>query len=792
MNTKQIRGLFILLLFSALFTNVLPKTNAAGSISGFVYDAANGEALIGASVYIKSLVLGGVTNNSGYFVIPGVPDGEYKLSVSYIGYKTVEKQFAVQKGVKNNVRIELEPEAYNTGEIVVSGDSIRTIEKLFIKPVSKMEFTAKQINQIPKMVEADLLRALQTVPGITAISDFSSALYVRGGTPDQNLYMIDGADVYNPEHAFGIFSTFNTNAIKKVDLSKGGFGAEYGGRLSSVMDVTNLDGNRNQFQGIANISLLSASTTLQVPVGSIGSLSGSFRRTYIDQTYAKWVDEIPSYYFYDGNLKGFFDLSENDKLSISYFTSKDALDYQYDKEAQESIGFLYDWGNTTGSINWKHIFNPQFFASFWVTASRFESNFTFEDIMDMKERNLLSDYAVKGALEYYFSNQFILKFGVEQKLLHGLYKMDWESGKVDINRNRQFTTSYISADWRPTKDLDIEIGLRHNYFNADVDYSNFDPRFSAKYRLTDKSNIKFAAGVYHQYLNRIPRLFFASIWTTADQFTKESSAKHLILSYQREIGDFVEFETEIYYKDYKNIYTYNTTFEAEVAPNAFDERGNPIYNSTSNLFNRGDGKSYGFELMLRKDVGAITGWISYSLSKTEYNFDNINQGNDFVPRHDRTSVVNVVLNSDINSIFAGKWNEEPNNSDSKWLVGINFIYTTGQPLTTPGSAYYANTLPNWNMLIPGNDNMQGYNLYPADINSFRLPPYIRMDLSITYEKNYGSWSLAPYLQIINIGNRKNTWFVTYDQKFENGVLTQEINKVNMLPMLPSIGVTIKF
>lgn len=779
------------ILFLLIASSIFATPALSGTISGFVHDETNGEALIGANVYIKELNTGSTTNNSGYFVIPGLKDGNYTLVVSYIGYKTTEMKVELKVGAKTNFKIQLKPDVLKTGEIIVTGDSVRTIEKLFIKPVSKMEFSQKQINAIPKMVEADLLRALQTVPGITALSDFSSALYVRGGTPDQNLYLIDGTDVYNPEHAFGIFSTFNTNAIKKVDLSKGGFGAEYGGRLSSVMDVTNLDGNRNNFQGIVNISLLSASTTLQMPIGEIGSVSGSLRRTYIDQTYARWVDEIPDYYFYDGNLKGFFDLSENDKLTFSFFKSQDNLDYRYDKE-KESMRFLYDWGNTTGSLNWKHIFNPQLFASFWVTLSRFESHFSFDDIYNMKEKNYLSDYAFKGALEYYYSSNLNFKFGIEQKLLHGLYEFSWDNGLVDINKNRQFTTSYFSINYKPIKDLDVEVGLRHNYFNSEKKYSDFDPRFSIKYRLTDKSNVKFATGIYHQYLNRIPRLFFASIWTTADEYTKGSESKHFILSYQRELGDVVQFETELYYKTYKNIYSYNTTFNATVSPTEFSENGYPVYRSSEGLFNEGDGKSYGIEFLLRKEVGAITGWISYSLSKTEYTFTDINQGNKFVPRHDRTSVINLVLNSDLNSIFSGKWNEAEENSDSKWLIGINFIYSTGQPITTPGSAYYSNTLPDWTMLVPGKEKIDGYNLYPAEINGFKLPPYIRMDLSITYEKNYATWSIAPYLQIINIGNRKNTWFVTYNQEFKDDVITQKIEKVNMLPLLPSLGVTIKF
>ena len=785
--------LFSLLFFSLFLTfNSHAQTTAKFNLSGFVYDETNGEALIGANVYLKDLQIGSATNDIGYFVISEIPRGRHTLIVSYIGYKTEVKEIEINSQKTNSFKVFLKPEAYKTGEVVVSGDSVKIIDKLFNKPVSEIELSPKQVNSIPRVVEADLLRALQTMPGITAVSDFSSALYVRGGTPDQNLYLIDGTTVYNPEHAFGIFSTFNTNAIKKVEVSKGGFGAEYGGRLSSVINIINLDGNRNNFEGVVNISMLSGSATLQMPIGSIGSLSGSFRRTYIDQTYAKWSKDIPDYYFYDGNMKGFFDLGDKDKLTLSYFGGMDKLDFKFDKDAPESFRFLYDWGNTTGSINWKHIFNSKLFTSFWITGSKFESNFKLNQIQNIKEKNLLTDYSFKGALEYYTSNNLIIKLGFEHKLLRFLYKFDWDSGLTNVDTKPTSTSGYISTNWRPTPLWDIEAGIRYNNYSEGENFNTVDPRFSVKYRLTETSNLKFATGVYHQFINRIPRLFISSIWTSADKYTKDSKSVHFIFGYQKQIGNILELEAEAYFKDYKNIYIFNQNYNATYRPEHYDENGNPIYTSTDDLFIRGNSKSYGFELLLRKDIGAVTGWISYSLSHTKDTFDGINQGNEFAPRHDRSSVVNIVLNSDINSIFSGKWNEAPEKSDSKWLVGINFIYASGQPLTIPASAYYVNTLPDWNNYRGANGDLPAYKLYPGKINSFRLPSYARMDLSITWEKNFGSWTLSPYLQIFNIGNRKNLWFIKYNDKDNNGTIVQEIEKVNMLPVLPSLGVTIKF
>lgn len=765
--------------------NFKAQSRITHSAAGFVYDNSNGEALIGANVYLKELGYGSSSNDAGYFVIPEIPSGEYTLVCSYIGFETESINIVISGRKENEFNFRLNPTSIRTSEVIVSGDSVSIAEKLFARPISKIELSPKQINEIPKFVEADLLRALQSMPGILALSDFSSALYVRGGVPDQNLFLIDGTDVYNPEHAFGIFSTFNTNAIKKVEVSKGGFGAEYGGRLSSVLNVTNLDGNRNEFEGIFNLSLLSASTTLQLPIGDIGSISGSIRRTYIDQTYEKFIDEIPKYYFYDGNLKAFFDLDNKNKLSISFFKGRDDLDYKFDKEADESFSFLYDWGNTTGSINWKHIFSQKLFSSFWVTGSEFDSNFEL-DAIELSEYNYLSDVALKASLEYYASQNFNVKFGAEQKFVYGSYKQEITQQKIDIADKRYYTGAYLSASWKPSPDWAIEPGLRVNYFQADTAFLNFAPRFMVKYKLDDQSSLKFATGIYYQYANKLRRLFFASVWTSVNKYYPESSSAHFILGYQRSISDIWEFEVELYSKSYKNLYQFNPNAGTQIEPTHYDEFGRPVYGSYQGIFNSGDGHSYGLELMLKKEMGEINGWISYSYSQTKYEFKDINSGDSFAPRHDRASVVNSLINFDLNGLLGF------GSENSSWKMGINFVYASGQPLTLPGSAYYSNRLPDWQDLNGSGENNPNYNLYPGEINSFRLPDYIRMDLSITYEKDYGSWSLSPYLQIFNIGNRKNLWFIQYQHEIVDGNIIQTVEEVNMLPILPSLGVTIKF
>jgi len=762
------------------------------TIKGFVYDKATGETLIGAIVYLKNNKLGCTTNNNGYFIIPNVPAGKDTLIVSYMGYDPDKKEIVMDETWSKTLKIFLTPSAYRINEIIVTGDSGTVAQQVFDKPISMLTMTTKEVNAIPRMIEPDLLRTLQSMPGITGLSDFSSAIYVRGGTPDQNLYLIDGAEIYNPEHGFGIFSTFNTNAIKKVDVSKGGFGAEFGDRLSSVIDVINLDGNRNNFESAVNVSLIAADFTLQAPVGSTGSVSGSLRRTYIDMTYAKWSKDIPNYYFYDGNLKGSFQLSERDNLVLSYFNGRDNLDYQFNQDISNSPTLLYDWGNRLGSVNWKHIFNDKFFSSFYVTGSDFSSDFDIDQSLNMKEKNSLSDYTVKEALEYYATNEVTLKTGAEYKRLHIGYNFTWEQGLISFDEQGYEFSAYVSPVWHPTPLWEIEGGLRFGQYIMDRTFTNLDPRLSLKYRLSETSSLKFSTGIYHQYLSSIPRFVLESIWMSSDRNIDDSRAIHFILGYNKQIGNQISLETETYYKDYGSIYVYNQNVGADITPSYYLPDGKPVYSSSKDVLIRGDGESFGIEFLLRKGTGAVTGWISYALSRTNYLFDGINQGRSFVPRQDRTSVVNFVLNGNVGDIFNGRWSGAPTKSSSNWMLGLNFVYTTGQPITVPSSSYYVNTLPDWNNYNPNGDNLPGYKLYPGTINTYRLPDYIRMDISVTWENNFKGWSLSPYLQIFNFGNRANVWFINYSSKDVNGKIEQEVKTVNMLPILPTIGITAKF
>ncbi len=317
----SIRWLVCLLLSAAGTT--AEADGAGGTVSGFVRDRADGEVLMGASVFIGPLQIGTTTNDRGYFLLGDVPAGRWPLTVSFIGYQIHQQVVELNQEKALRLDILLQDQILETVETLVRADSLGGVGDRSDLRISTVHLAPRDIDRLPQVAEADVLRSLQSLPGVLPLSDFSSALYVRGGTPDQNLYLVDGAEIYNPEHALGIFSTFNTDAIKRVELSKGGFGAEYGGRLSSVLDVVHLDGNRRQFEGVMAMSLLSAKSTLQVPLGQKGSLSGSLRRTYFDRTVGRWLDSVPDYYFYDGHLKAHVDLGPSDALTLSFFAGRD-------------------------------------------------------------------------------------------------------------------------------------------------------------------------------------------------------------------------------------------------------------------------------------------------------------------------------------------------------------------------------------------------------------------------------------------------------------------------------------
>ena len=764
----------------------------SASLSGFMYDAASGEALIGGNVSLRGTGLGTTTNLNGYYILPRVSGGTYMLVSTYIGYFDETQSITLEPDEDGRVDLNLRTRPEVMSEILIIADSLDAIDRLYEAPISRLELTASQLEQIPQVVEADLLRSLQTLPGIVPVSDYSSAPYIRGGTPDQNLYLIDGTDVYNPEHAFGLFSVFNPDALKKVEIYKGGFGAEYGGRLSSVLNITNLDGNKREFEGSAALSLLSARTTIQVPLAGRGSFSASVRRTYFDQTVARAVDDIPPYYFYDGNFKAFIDVNATNKLTISGFAGKDVLDFDLNRKSSDRAGLQHNWGNRTGSLRWTTVWSPRLFANFWITGSRFTSDFDLDEVIGFTERNEVRDLTLKGDFEYSYSSQLSARFGFEQKNLEVLYLQSFPDAETDIGVKPTHYATYAAAIVKPTKRTEVEGGLRYNLFDADRQFADLSPRLAVKHRLTPSLNLKASTGIYRQYLNRIPRAFITDIWTTANEFQERSTSRHIILGAQQTVGDRFEFEIEAYYKGYDDIHVFNEAFLAAVDTDVHDG-GKPVFTETVGLFHEGDGSSRGIETLLRKKAGSVTGWLAYSLARTKYGFSTVNDGNDFPPRHDKTATVNAVATVDLKALRTDGEVTAAAKS-GKWLIGMNFVYASGQPITRPSSGYIANSSPDSRFsknLYTG--STRDFEILPAAINSFRLPPYVRLDVSLKYKTRFRGMDWTSFLQVFNLGNRRNIWFVRYEDDSAGGFdVVQDINTIPMFPILPTMGVHVSF
>ncbi|MFQ5637945.1 MAG: TonB-dependent receptor plug domain-containing protein, partial [bacterium] len=467
------------------------------------------------------------------------------------------------------------------------------------------------------------------------------------------------------------------------------------------------------------------------------------------------------------------------KITISGYGGEDVLDLVFNDNASDEAGFNYDWGNRTGSLRWTRVFSPQLFANFWLTGSRFNSDFDFGDTIDFTEKNFVSDLTFKANFEYYPSEKLRTNFGIEHKNLHLIFHEEFPGGRIDIDTKPKHSVAFIENSWQPSERWEFEVGVRVNNFNSEKNFSKVAPRFSTKFRLSQTSNIKLAVGRYYQFLHRVTRAFIADIWTVSNNFQNESSSNHFILGFQKNLAGTVQLEIEGFYKSYQDIYSFNQNVGTGIRATDF-ENGDAVYSDTQGLFDRGDGHSFGVELLLRKDTGVITGWLGYSFARTKYEIDGINQGNEFPPRHDRRSVLNLVGNIDIKNLKRKLQGKSPIRHRSNWKLGFTLVHSSGQPITTPGSIYFTNTLPDRDAIAS--------ELFPSAINNFRLPAYVRMDVSLTYEKHFRGWSIFPYLQIFNIGNRKNVWFLDYE--IQNGV--QTLDPQHMFPLLPSIGVKFKY
>ncbi|MEX2573239.1 MAG: TonB-dependent receptor [Balneolaceae bacterium] len=759
-------GKKLFLLFAAgIFTSdILYPPNGysqnEASVNGYISDSQSGETLISANIALLDISRGTSSNTSGYFNLTEIEPGDYTLVATYIGYRMFEQEITLEAGQTLRLDIELLPDGIEMEEIVVRSEAEREEQR----NIGVAQMQTARIRELPSVFEPDVFRAVQLLPGVQAASDFSSGLYVRGGSPDQTLILLDNTTVYNPSHFFGFYSTFNPDAVKDVRLYKGGYPAEYGGRLGSVLTVYNKDGNRNEFRGSASVGLLASRALVEGPY-RYGSWMLAVRRSTLEPLLALLrgqMDNIPErFYFTDINGKINIDASDDDRISLAFYTGNDSVLFPFNEDAE--IGL--DYGNWTGSTNWRHIFSGQLFGTLTLTGSHYFSEPRFEIAgTEFERNNEIFDFSVKADLEYAPNDRNTITGGMWGGFLTLRFRDRFDSQEIFNNRiHSNYMSFYLQNRWRPSDRWIVNSGLRGSYF-SEGSYAHLEPRLSLEYRPHERIRLQAAYGRYYQFLTLVTNEAFSGfdLWLTTDEGVPPSYGDQFIIGTKLIPFDNYGFDVELYYRSMQNLFELNP-FVTDAAGLDYEE-----------LFRFGEGYAYGFEFFFERQEGLLTGFLGYSFGVTRRKFPGFNtdfmddpeRARFYPPKYDRTHDVNLVLNYDL--------------SDTWRATGV-FSLATGQAYTEPSGRTRINHIP-W-----GNSIRE--TLVVENLNASRLPLYHRLDLGMSrFGSFFGLADAEWQFQLINVYSRRNIWFYQYDFD-ENPAERQE---VSLLPLIPAVSYTVTF
>ncbi len=787
----------ILVLISFLFFTI--SLNAQRTISGVVISGDNQERLPFSDIIIKGTNQGTSTNVDGFFSLIDVPEDSLILQIFYVGYSTKELRIEAGNLDVKNLKIELQS-GVQLGEVVVSSKSYKVMNAS--EGVSTIQISPAQLSLLPNVGEVDIFRSLQLLPGVSGSNESSSGLYVRGGTPDQNLVLLDGMTVYNVDHFFGFFSAFNADAVKDVQLFKGAFPAKYGGRLSSVVDLTGKTGNPTKVQGNVGLNLLNARAGIQIPLFKKGSFSIYGRRSYTDiirsGVYNKIFDvftqtenppdidglEIntiePDFYFFDLNSKLSYSPTEKDVVALSYYSGADHLvelnEVRLERGENPTILIELDvdekndWGNKGFSGKWSRQWNPKLYSNFLLANSNYFSkydravdilvslveqdtvvldteNLTFED-------NDVNDLTVRLDFEYQLNSRHKLEFGGTSTLAEVDYQFirDDTLSILDLQQEASFTAAYVSDTWTPISRLYITAGLRTTYYDID-DKFYWAPRFSFQYNLTKKISLKGGYGKHYQFVNRIVNENVTEgsrdFWLLADDdLVKVSSAEHFVLGVGYETDNYI-FDVEAYRKELGNLSEFSLRFQRDDI-------------DLDKLFFSGNGYAEGIEFLFQKKKGDYTGWVTYTLAQVRNNFPELNNGFEFSALHDQRH--------EFKTVHSYEW--------EKFRLAATFVFGSGKPFTEPSGQYSVELL----------DGRTFNYISVGAKNASRLPAYHRLDLSVHYLTDYKGLDIDVGLSIFNFYDRQNVWYREYDFTQAPPV----ISEVRYLGLTPNLSVDLKF
>jgi CarboxypepD_reg-like domain/TonB dependent receptor-like, beta-barrel/TonB-dependent Receptor Plug Domain len=743
------------------------------SVRGFVVDGASGEPLPVANVVVDGFQKGSSTNLDGYFHIPGIQPGDYTLLVSYLGYNQIEYEVTVTDDVMDPLRIELSQQSVQLQTVTFKAKKNSSEEIRQSARVSTVPIDGTTIRQMPSLgAEMDVLRAMQSIPGVKASSEISSQLFVRGGSSDMTLIQMDQSTVYNPSHLFGLFSTFNADAVKHVNLMKGAFPAEYGQRAGSVLEVITNDGNREKTEGVVNIGIISAKAALEGPLpGKIGSYAISGRRTYFDILLDQMrkqdsFSDLPDYYFYDANGKINLDLTKRTTLTVGGYLGLDELTSEFGADDNRSDMRVY-WGNQTFTSRFRQVVGNSSFFTAGYAYTRYRSGFEFNNQSTLlyKFRDRFYDSSFRGDLEIYSFENHKIKTGYEAKK----YTVDVTSGDEDVTFYTIDTNSwnhafYIQDNWKIGANFEIMPGVRSTY-HAKSHENEIDPRLAILYHYDTRTRFKLAGGKYTQYVDVMTSDFeLASsfdVWTPNDGTVKPTYTNQLVFGFEHDPRSDLEFTFEAYYNDLNRIHV--------VAPNL--DRAE----TAKGAFLIGEGYAYGAEFMLRKKAGRLTGWLGYSVSWSKRKFPiteesvGINKGLSYYPKWDRRHDFVAIANYNLNH---------------RWDMSTSWRYNTGQGYTNVNGVF----TQHYGLAPNENTDNRNREIVPGLKNNYRFPADHRLDVTFTYKHKFFGLPAKLNFSVYNVYNHRSIW-VQQINKGENPI---EITKVRLLPILPLIGWEVRF
>lgn len=767
------------------------------SISGIIKDASNGETLFGASIYLKDTSIGVLSNEYGFYSLTA-SKGNYTIVISYLGYEDVEKEIKLTEDQKFD--IELKINSTQLEEVVItSSDS----EEVNIKKpqMSVLKLNASTIKQVPVVLgEVDILKTIVMLPGVTNNGEGSSGFNVRGGAVDQNLVLLDEAIIYNTSHVFGFFSVFNADAIKDLKLYKGGIPAKFGGRVSSVLDVRQKDGNNKEFKLTGGVGLISSRLAIEAPiVKDKGSFIVAGRTSYAN-IFLEFMEEDFGVNFYDLNLKGNYSLNENNKLYLSGYFGRDDMRF--------SDSFQNSYGNLSGNLRWNHIFNEKLFSNLSLIYSEYDYEFEL-NLFEFVWNSSIKNYNVKYDLMYYANDAIKLNFGaniISYDFNPGIISPTSSNSSVnyfELDQKRAFEAAfYVSAEQKVSEKFSIEYGLRFSLFNrlggqaiatyendlpvvynsqlgiyetgniiGETAYSksekiatfnNLEPRLAMALQLNELSSVKAGFSRTAQYIHLLSNTTNVTpldVWTPSGAFIKPQLSNQYSFGYFKNFNDkMFSLEIETYYKTIANRIDYIDG--ADLIGNNYIE---------GEILN-GEARAYGLEFLLRKTTGKFTGWFAYTLAKAEQRTlggdaggPGINDGDWYNSAYDRTHDFSITASYRLNP---------------KWSFGANFVFQTGRPVTYPNGQYSYEGL-----------SIASY----TDRNAERLPAYNRLDVSATYTPNkkpHKRWKGEWVFGIYNAYDRKNAAAISFGQNAETGV--NEATRTAIFGIVPSASYNFKF